>query len=1202
MASILEVYQGTTSIFPGTTWAAPNGLFGATADRNDGSAYGWADSTSTITLPSSGLADGYLFLWGYELHDTSNGRCTIAGRMQQTGGTGNFETAQTGGYCRDNSEDRAYVSGWSFVDNPSASSTFQFQWKRDSDAPTGGTQRAFIQVVPFYYADIGLYSSTTAGNYGGTTPNLMTGFSGTDGTNITISSNQISVTGDNKRYLVLGAAYQEDVSGGTRTQRWYGLEVDGSFDDSSKGCMYYRNGSNDIGGESFIRLLETATATRTIEMNGYRGDGVLAGEGGADVDGTGTESNAAHAMVVIELHDDAEVYSYEYDGLGYGIAIPGPVDSDVATTGGIEFNDAASFTRASDTAINCEQAMDLFAFVNSSQVRGSAGISSGTRFTFFAEFTFNGTENTDVGFHGNYNRGNQSSADTFGSSSNNAGVFAVSSGDDLGYSHTELPGTEGGAGSVNMGAGWFSLGAINLDTLESVGGSSPIQGDTSIAFSQAADLNGTGDLAVATSVAFSQSVTPSATGELQAASSVDFSQSGSIAGTGALLGAESVDFSETATILADGALSVSANVAFSETADLNGIGDLAATVSIDFTASAEAAIDNELFGSTSIDFSETATLVADGALLSSSSIGFSETASVNASGQLQASTSVAFGDAASLAGIADISASTNIAFSESGQLLGAGELQAATSVAWSQSADLNAAVLKDLWAGVAVSPLILPIKPYVFSPPQALQAAASIDFSQSATLTADGALQATASVDFSESGAILAKGQLQAADSIAFGQAALILADGALEGATSIDFGQSATLSIGIQGSTSIAFSESASLRGAGFIQAADSIAFSESAALLGGGDLSASTSIAFSESADLTGDSGANLAAATDIDLSQTATVTATGSLASSEAVAFSVTATVTAEGQLIGSTSVDFSQSADASGLLAAYAVSPLVLPITRYAFEAKSTSLKTNEAIAFTHSATLTGTGGIGGDLIQGSTSIDLFGFAVYLEGRGQLQGATSIAFSDQATLSASLNAQTSITFATSATLTADGALQASESIAFSETAGLTQDVNIQGAVSIDFSESASLTMFGRVQAGESVVFTEASTLTAKGQLAGSTNVAFSESVTGDVFARIKGSAVIQFTNPGSLPRPILGSESIAFTATADLKGIERGIRAAKVTWLGDGSAIVDWQDDATVLMAWQAQASTSMKLQAAGTLQVKQQPSATAIMRF
>lgn len=479
MAQCFEVKNGaTSSLVPTTSWGGAFQLFGTVADRNDDSAYGWTAGTGTVTLPASGLADGYLFLWGFEFEDSSNGRLTIAGRMQQTGGTGSFVTAQTGGYCRDTSEDRAYVSGWSFVDNPSASSTFQFQWKRDSDAPntTDGTVRSYLQVIPFYYSDIGLYTSTSTTATGGTTPTQISGFTGTDGTNITISSSQVSVTGDNKRYLVLGSAYHDGM-GSIRTQRWYGLEIDGSYDLAAQGCMYYRDSSNDLGGESFIRLIETATATRTIEVNQYRGIGVAAGEGGADVDGNTTSTEGAHALVVIELNDSAEVFSSIDSTGGQELTGTGPVDIDIASTADIEFNDSASFTRSTDTGVNVESTMDLLVFANVSHAREASGITSGARWTVHGEFTVNGTEVTDAGFHGNFNRGNQSSQDCFGSSCNMALLYAATSGDDIGVSQQQLTGTEGGGGDIETQPGWVGFGLINLDTLAPSGATDNLLAD-----------------------------------------------------------------------------------------------------------------------------------------------------------------------------------------------------------------------------------------------------------------------------------------------------------------------------------------------------------------------------------------------------------------------------------------------------------------------------------------------------------------------------------------------------------------------------------------------------------------------------------------------------------------------------------------------------------------------------------------------------
>ena len=489
MADLFQASGGVIGTMqPGTSWAAPNGLF-PTTDRNDNTAYSWASSTSRITLPSSDLADGYLIVAGFEFHDQSNGRLTPVCRFTQVSGTGNFVTGYGSGYNRDSSEDRAYASCWGFIDTPSASAVIDFQWSRDADAPgaTDGTVRSYFQVIPFWYNDIGLYSSTSTQNLNGTTPVLVTGFTGTDGTNISISSNQVTVTEDNKRFLCLGSGYCQGV-GSSRTQRWFGFEIDGTFDHSAKGCAFIRNSSNDRGAESFMKLIETDTASRTLEINGYRGDGVSAGQGGADVDGGGTVTAGAYGMVVIELHDDTEVFA-SVDSVGtQDFAVTGPVDVDIASTGDIEFSDAASFVRATDIAVNCEVAMDVFAFANVSHAKESS-ISSGSRWTVHGEFTIDGVEQTGVAFHGNYNRGNQSTQDCHGSSTNQAGFFAMSADEDIGVSNQELSGTEGGGGLIETQPGWVGFGLINIDTLEPSGGG-PTTATGTITFS--GDLAGVG--------------------------------------------------------------------------------------------------------------------------------------------------------------------------------------------------------------------------------------------------------------------------------------------------------------------------------------------------------------------------------------------------------------------------------------------------------------------------------------------------------------------------------------------------------------------------------------------------------------------------------------------------------------------------------------------------------------------------------------
>lgn len=450
----------------GTTWAAANGLVD-TQRRNDSSTYTFSSVNQTITLPSSGLADGYLFAARMHYSDSSNGRFNPQLRIIQSSGTGTTIVQPAGGYSRDNNNNEAYVHCWTFVDGPSASAAFQLQAKRDSDSPntTDGPLRTTFEVIPLYYADAGMYSSTSAALYGGTTPNQVTGFTGTDGTNITLSSNVVTVTGDNKRYLVLGGTYQE-TSTGSRTQRWGGLEIDGTLDRAAMWNYFLRNNTNGHSGGIGTRLIETATASRTIEMNIYRGDGVAAGQGGADVDGTNFTEVGAHSIVVLELHDSAEVISGVDDTGNREVTAAGPTDQPVSTSTGLEFNDSASFTRASDTVYNAETAMDALVGLNAGAARESGSIGSGTRFEGRANITVNGTEDVEL-FHGNFNRGNQGTQDTHGHSYNILGFVALALNDDLGWS-TTLSGQNGG-GDIEIQPGWSGMWALNLDTLEDTG-------------------------------------------------------------------------------------------------------------------------------------------------------------------------------------------------------------------------------------------------------------------------------------------------------------------------------------------------------------------------------------------------------------------------------------------------------------------------------------------------------------------------------------------------------------------------------------------------------------------------------------------------------------------------------------------------------------------------------------------------------------
>jgi len=464
--SILARWTGLAiPITPSTSWAAPSGLF-PTQQRNDSSSYSFASASSSLTLPSSNLADGYLIVGRYEFIDSSNGRFNPQGRIIQTSGTGNFAASAAGGFNRDSSENRSYVSTWAFIDSPSASAVFQFQWKSDSDTATGSVDKSSIDVIPLFYSDRGVYTSNDSSLLGGTTPNILSSWSTVaDGTNITRSGDTITTTGQNKRYLTLGGEFYEGRGG--RTQRWFGITKDGVQINSAKAYSYYRNAGNDESGNMFTYLYESSTSD----------------QGGAGIDGA-IPNIGNHALVILELNDTAEVF-YSVDDLGgIDLNVTAPVDHTIARTTGIEIEDTASWSRASDTAFEAQTDMDALIGFNISAAQEL--VATTTRWTCEANLTVNGTEDGDI-FHGNYGRNSQGSQGCYGWSANTTGFVALSQNDQIGASTTELPLGEDG-GQFEVQPDWSGFWGINLDTLEEPATAAITAGQNEVGDTQSAIL------------------------------------------------------------------------------------------------------------------------------------------------------------------------------------------------------------------------------------------------------------------------------------------------------------------------------------------------------------------------------------------------------------------------------------------------------------------------------------------------------------------------------------------------------------------------------------------------------------------------------------------------------------------------------------------------------------------------------------------
>ena len=443
---------------PGTTWAAPASII-STQVRNDSSKYSWTAATSTLTLPSTDLADGYYVVCRIEFNGQNN-RFNPVGRFIQSSGTGNFISGNGGGYSRDTSNNNAYIHVFAFIDNPSAGAQLQFQWKRDSDANATGTNISVVDVISLFYDDAAIFKSTATALPGGTTPTKITGFSESlAASNISLASDTVTIahtTG--KRYLVLGNGFAR-ASTTVRTQRWVGFTINSVQSNEFKGYHYLRNANNEYMGINFGGIIRTTASDVDVEMYCYRGDGILSGDGGADVDGGTTVGGgeAEWGMVFIELKDVTEVIRSSNSGATD--SIPASVGrEEISIAANVNFNDADSFTKVDNGNVQAEQDMDALILVNASGA--STNVGSGTRGECKMNLDVDGVDDANF-FHGNYIRGNQGSQDTFGWSAHLGGYRNLSSGEDISVDVLR----SGSGHQFSLNAGWVSFHAINLQSM-----------------------------------------------------------------------------------------------------------------------------------------------------------------------------------------------------------------------------------------------------------------------------------------------------------------------------------------------------------------------------------------------------------------------------------------------------------------------------------------------------------------------------------------------------------------------------------------------------------------------------------------------------------------------------------------------------------------------------------------------------------------
>ena len=448
------------------TWSSPNGLF-VDEDRNDSSLYSIDSSTSTITLPSSDLADGYLIVARVKFSSSLNNRVNFGGRLILNSGSGDFSKNPVGGYSRDSVNNEIYINTSAIYNNPGPGDQISFGWIRDSanGTPTGIVAVASIEVMPLYYSNISMYRDTltdgTTGDlniYSGTVPNLMSLKDTVVETTseISRSGNTITISGRNKRYLIMSGYYSTGRGG--RTQRWLANSYNGTVSRSAMSYMYFRNTSCTYMGTTLMDIIEVTDSDVTVELNMWNGDGVdPTSLGGASANGS-TPNYTDTRLTIIELTDSTEVFKSENVN-NQTICVVGSLN-DVSLVDTNLINDSNSFspTSGSVSRYDIESPMDAFVGANISAAYPASSTVRNTGQAFLEV-----DDDPDVKlFHGNFARGAQGNQDCFGFSINPFGFASLQEDQTIGFSANGV----GSSGVIQTNPGWAGMYGLNLDSMQ----------------------------------------------------------------------------------------------------------------------------------------------------------------------------------------------------------------------------------------------------------------------------------------------------------------------------------------------------------------------------------------------------------------------------------------------------------------------------------------------------------------------------------------------------------------------------------------------------------------------------------------------------------------------------------------------------------------------------------------------------------------
>lgn len=407
---------------PTTSWAGFNMAAEIDVDANSGLTKP-NDSTIQVEDAMPAAVSGgkaRLFVANIKLDTSHNNRGNFQFRFALVGGTGSLFSTHASGYVRNTSNKVTWIRVIGVLADSSANAQVQLQWRRSSQSVTMVTLQdvSDLQCQEIWYDAIGIYSDTGGDALGGTTRNtvpLDTTVLESDTNKIERTLNDVAMKQNETKYLVLGSV--AGASGGSRTQRISNFAYDGTPRESTQVYAYQRNSANPYAGMALFDMYDSDEVTVNASMQCYRGAGVAANQGGADVDGSWSSTNGFNQMCVIALPSTAKGF-ISADGTGAQTLGGSTTSINGMRTASLE--DTDSYSRSSNINMFTNEAHRMLCWSNVFTARSN--ITSGVRGNIGSRILLDASPQT-TGEHGNYTRGNQGSQDCFAGSFNAGGVF-----------------------------------------------------------------------------------------------------------------------------------------------------------------------------------------------------------------------------------------------------------------------------------------------------------------------------------------------------------------------------------------------------------------------------------------------------------------------------------------------------------------------------------------------------------------------------------------------------------------------------------------------------------------------------------------------------------------------------------------------------------------------------------------------------------